>query len=164
MDHSSSSYRFNALREPDTTISATATTLGSPDRASEEECVQEENVVPLAYQPPDDGDAIPCGDICEGDVEETRFSPQSNCVTLNYQESGRITEAYPVQCSEPAFDYSQELTEDVVLESKPGGMEIADVVETEQTIHEDENSSEAQIESTQQPVRGFVLAPKLFWD
>ena len=163
-DYSSSSYRFCAPREPDTTISAAATTIGSPNRAFEEEYVQGEDVVPLEYQLPDDDGAILCGDICEGAVEEIRYSPQGKNVTLNYQEASRITDAYPVQCSELAFDCSPEPTEAVIFETKPGGMEMADAMETEQAIHEDENGSEAQIMSTQQPVRGFVLAPDIFGD
>ena len=158
-DHSSSPYRFNAPREPNTTVT---TTIRSPDWAFEEECVQEENVVPLVYQLLDDDGGIPCGDVCEGNVEEIRYSPQSKGITLDYQEPCQIIEAYPVQRSEVVFDCLQEQTEAVIT---PGGMVVVDgAIETEQTIQEDENSSQPQIESTQQPVRGFVLAPDLFGD
>lgn len=155
-DRSSPPYRFNARREPNTTV---ATTIRSPDWAFEEECVQEENVVPLVYQLLDDDGGIPCGDVREGNVEAIRYSPQSKGITLNYQEPCQIIEAYPVHRSEVVFDYLQEQTEAVIT---PGGTAMVDgAIETEQIIQEDENSSQPQI---QQPVRGFVLAPDLFGD
>ena len=128
--------------------------------AFEEECFQEEDVVPFAYQLADE--PVPCGYVRED--EEIRYSPQNRAVTLNYQEPGRIIEAYPVQCSEPVFECSQESAEATVLVSKLGDVEMEEAMQTEQTIQEDESSFEAKIESIQKPVRGFVLAPDLFGD
>jgi hypothetical protein len=167
-NRSSFSYRFDTHREPDTTFSAMGAMVGSPDMAFEEECVQERDVVPLAYQLVDDSETVPCSDTHEGDVE--RCSPQSQGVTLDYQEPDRVIGAYRiigaylVQCPEPAFDPSQEPTEMVVLESKLGDVEMKEATETEKTIQEDETGSEVQIESIQEPVHEFVLAPDLFGD
>jgi hypothetical protein len=158
-DQSSSSYRFGALREPGTALSAASPIVGSPNTASEEEYVQEEDIVPLAYQLAGSDEANLCSDAPEDDVEEIRSSPQSKSITLNYQELGQITKAYQEQCSESASDYWQE-----PLEAKPGDLEMEGAMETEKTSRKDENNSGAQVRGIQEPVRGFVLAPDLFGD
>jgi len=158
VDHSSSSYRFHAPREG-SQYSSTFAMVGPPNMAPEEEYVQEEGVVPFAYQLLDDDGAILWGDAPEGDVGEIRYSPPSEIVTLIYQEPGQTTEAYQVQYSEPAFDYSQDPTE-----AKPRDLETEEAMDAEETISEDEGSPEAQIGSAHEPFRGFVLAPDLFGD
>ena len=153
--HFSSSYRFNAPREPGTTFSPAPAMVG----LSDEEYIQEEDVVPFAYQLANDDEAISFGDAPEDDVEEIRCSPQSEGATLNYQGPGRTTEAYLMQCTEPTFDYSQEPTE-----AELGDLEMEEKMETEETIYEGEGSSEPQIGSIQGAAHGFVLAPDLFGD
>lgn len=166
-DHSSPFHRFGALRGPSTTFSASAvaTTMGSPDTAFEDEYVQEEEVFPLAYQLVNGDVAIPDGDALEDDIEEVRYSPQNESVALSHQGPRQSTGGYLAQCSELAFDCSQESTlEAVVLESELGDMEMEEAVETEQMFHGDENGSDARIESAQESIRGFALAPDLFGD
>lgn len=158
-DHSSFSYESDGPRELGTHFSAAFAMVRSPNMAPREEYVRGACMVPFAYQLSGDDGAILCGGAPENDVEEIRYSPQSEIVTLDYLEPGRTTEEYQVQCPEPAFDYSQEPTE-----VKPGDLEIEETMEAEEMIREDKDSPEAQVGSDQEPVYGFVLAPDLFGD
>ena len=154
MDHSMSSYRLCGPREGPQ-FSSTFAMVGPPNTAPKEEYGQEEGVAPFAYQLVDDDDgAILWDDAPEGDVEEIRDSPPSEIVTLIHQEPGQTTEAYQVQYSEPAFDYSHD----------PGDLEAEEAMEAEETISEDEGSPKSQVGSAHEPFRGFVLAPDLFGD
>lgn len=158
-DHSTSSYGFNGPREPVTTLFAAAAMVGSPDMVLEDECIEDEDVEPFAYEL---DEAILCGNAREDDVEGFSCLPQGESVAHSHQEQGQITEAYPVQRSEPAFDCSQEPTEAVVF----ADVEMEEAMKIEQMNHEGENSSGAQLQvgSAQEPVGGFVLAPDLFGD
>ena len=133
--------------------------VGPPNMAIEEEYVQEEGVVPFAYQLPDHDGAIMWGDAPEDDMGEIRYSPPSEIVTFIYQEPGQTTELRQVQCSEPAFDYSQD-----PAEAKLGDLETEEAMDAEETMTEDESSPESQVGSAQEHFRGFVLAPDLFGD
>ena len=141
------------------TQSSTFAMIGPPNMAIEEEYVQEEGVVPFAYQLPDDDGAIMWGDAPEDDVGEIRYSPPSEIVTLVYQEPGQTTEPCQVQCSEPAFDYSQDPTE-----AEPGELEAEEATEAEEKITKDESGPESQVGNAQEHFHGFVLAPDLFGD
>lgn len=158
MDYSAPSYRFHGPREG-LQFSSTFSMVGPPNTAPEEGHVQEAGVVSFAYQLADDDGAILWVDAPEGDVEEIRYSPLSEIVPLIYQEPGQTTEAYQVQYSEPAFDYSQD-----PIEAKLGILEAEGAMEDEEMIFEGQGSPEPQVGSAHEPFHGFVLAPDLFGD
>ena len=158
MGHSASSYRFYDPREG-TQSSSTFAVVGPPNMAIEEEYVQEEGVVPVAYQLADGDEAIMWCDAPEDDVGEIGYSPPSEIVTLIHQKPGQTTEACQVQCSELAFDNSLDPTE-----AKSGDLETEEAMEAEEMITEDGRSPESQIGSALEHFRGFVLAPDLFGD